>query len=125
MVSFQRKKKKGGRGPGFAERGPKRPLTVTNSSEDCYYLAEAIPDFDHTKPLSTEHLSSIFKSFAEKQQPHTSVLVNGARALGRARVAPPEACVQSDTAVAQSMADRAGLQAKFDFTYSRPFQRPS
>ncbi|GJD00771.1 salicylate hydroxylase [Colletotrichum higginsianum] len=98
---------------------------ANQSCEDCYFLAEAIPDFDHTKPLSTEQLSSIFKSFAEKQQPHTSVLVNGARALGRARVAPPEACVQRDAAIAQSMADRAGLQAKFDFTYSRPFQRPS
>ncbi|KAF6824482.1 hypothetical protein CPLU01_10839 [Colletotrichum plurivorum] len=94
---------------------------ANQSCEDCYYLTKEIPDFDPAKPLSTAQLTEAFKAYAEKQQPHTSLLVKGARAVGNARVAAPEFCAQRDAAVAKSMADRPGLQAKFDFTYSRPF----
>lgn len=96
-------------------------IWTNNSSEDCYYLTTEIPDYDENKTLSTSELQQIFKSFAEKQQPHTSILVKGARAVGNLRVAPRESCAQRDAAITRSMADRASLQAKFDFTHSRPF----
>lgn len=94
----------------------------TKNSEDCYYLTKEIPAFDATKGLSTSLLKGAFKAYATKQQPHTSTLVKGARAVGMARVAAPELCSQRDQAITQSMADREGLRAKFDLTYSRPFK---
>ncbi|KAK1961302.1 FAD/NAD(P)-binding domain-containing protein [Colletotrichum sublineola] len=94
---------------------------ANQACEDCYYLTKEIPKFDASKGLSTSTLTEAFKAYATRQQPHTSLLVKGARAVGSARVSAPESCAQRDLAVTRSMADRAGLQAKFDFTYSRPF----
>ncbi|KAL0936839.1 salicylate hydroxylase [Colletotrichum truncatum] len=94
---------------------------ANQSCEDCYYLTKELPDFNAKHALPTSLLTESFKAYADKQQPHTSTLVKGARALGLARVAAPEYCDKRDQAIAQSMGDRAGLQAKFDFTYSRPF----
>ncbi|KAJ5017243.1 3-hydroxybenzoate 6-hydroxylase 1 [Colletotrichum sp. SAR 10_99] len=94
---------------------------LTGYSEDCYYLSKEIPDFDAGTELRTAVLTQAFRAYATRQQPHTSLLVKGARAVGLARVAAPEFCAQRNDAVTKSMADRAGLQKKFDFTYSRPF----
>ncbi|KAK1977244.1 hypothetical protein LZ30DRAFT_692296 [Colletotrichum cereale] len=94
---------------------------ANQACEDCYYLTKEIPDFDATKGLTTSALTEAFEAYATRQQPHTSFLVKGARAVGMARVSAPEFCAQRDQAIAQSMADRAGLQSKFDFIYSRPF----
>ncbi|KAI8232354.1 3-hydroxybenzoate 6-hydroxylase 1 [Colletotrichum sp. SAR 10_77] len=94
---------------------------ANQACEDCYYLSKEIPDFDAARELRTAVLTQAFRAYATRQQPHTSLLVKGARAVGLARVAAPEFCAQRDEAVTKSMADRAGLQKKFDFTYSRPF----
>ncbi|KAJ0351019.1 hypothetical protein COL154_013084 [Colletotrichum chrysophilum] len=94
---------------------------ANQACEDCYYLTKEIPDFDAARELRTAVLTQAFRAYATRQQPHTSLLVKGARAVGLARVAAPEFCAQRDEAVTKSMADRAGLQKKFDFTYSRPF----
>ncbi|KAH8777358.1 hypothetical protein F5883DRAFT_517743 [Diaporthe sp. PMI_573] len=94
---------------------------ANQACEDCYYLTQEIPDFGATKRLPSSLLTEAFKTYATKQQPHTVLLVKGARALGSARVAAPDLCSKRDQAIAQNMADRASLRAKFDFTYSRPF----
>ncbi|TDZ16656.1 3-hydroxybenzoate 6-hydroxylase 1 [Colletotrichum orbiculare MAFF 240422] len=94
---------------------------ANQACEDCYYLTKDLPIFDVSRPLSSSQLTGIFKAYAERQQPHTSALVKGARAVGDARVAAPEFCPRRDEAIAQSMADRSLLQAKFDSMYSRPF----
>ncbi|KAK1594580.1 uncharacterized protein LY79DRAFT_668550 [Colletotrichum navitas] len=94
---------------------------ANQACEDCYYLTKEIPNFDAAIGLPTPTLTEAFKAYATKQQPHTSILVKGARAVGSMRVSAPEVCAQRDQTVSRSMADRTGLQTKFDFTYSRPF----
>ncbi|KAF9871315.1 hypothetical protein CkaCkLH20_11236 [Colletotrichum karsti] len=94
---------------------------ANQACEDCYYLFEKMPNFETTSALSNSILTEAFKSYAAKQQPHTSTLVKGARMIGQARVAAPEFCSQRDETISKSMADRAALQEKFDFMYSRPF----
>ncbi|KAK2596715.1 hypothetical protein QQS21_006230 [Conoideocrella luteorostrata] len=94
---------------------------ANQSCEDCHYLSQNIPVFDPTQLLTTCQLTAIFRTFAEKQQPHTAALTATARKLGSARVVPAEACAQRDAAIKNRFLDNFGLQAGFDSTFSRPF----
>lgn len=66
---------------------------------------------------------SVFRPFAEKRQPRTSVLVKGARAVGEMRVAVgSEKGRERDEAVAKSYeADAAAIVAKFENLLREPF----
>lgn len=101
--------------------------------EDCYHLSSALPnlstntqDEDYNESLEALGSSlseSIFRPFAEKRQPRTSILVRGARALGEKRVAVgPEKGRERDEAVAQSYQGAAeAVVAKFEGLLSQPF----
>lgn len=91
-------------------------------SEDCFYLVDGLPVFDPARPpIRTDDLTPIFKAYAEKQQPHTSTLVKAARKVGEIRVTDPELCDERDRLVANKIADRAGIDAHYDFQFTRPF----
>ena len=101
--------------------------------EDCYHLSTALPNLstdtqDEDYKRNLEELGSslsedIFRPFAEKRQPRTSILVKGARALGEKRVAVgPEKGRERDEAVAQSYQGAAeAVVAKFEGLLSQPF----
>ncbi|KKP00655.1 hypothetical protein THAR02_07244 [Trichoderma harzianum] len=101
--------------------------------EDCYHLSTALPnlstdaqDEDYNRnleDLGSSLSESIFRPFAEKRQPRTSILVKGARALGEKRVAiGPEKGRERDEAVAQSYQGAAeAVVAKFEGLLSQPF----
>ena len=65
---------------------------------------------------------SVFKPFAEKRQPRTSMLVKGARAQGDSRVAArPEARRERDEAVRKSFEDPAIIEVKYRTLLAEPF----
>lgn len=91
-------------------------------------MSSALPDLSSSKDLEKHiaalgAISDIFRPFAEKRQPRTSVLVKGARALGEKRVAiGPERGKERDEAVAQSFQGGAvAIVEKFEGLLSQPF----
>ncbi|KAF3069286.1 3-hydroxybenzoate 6-hydroxylase 1 [Trichoderma lentiforme] len=106
---------------------------ANQAMEDCYHLSTALPNLSteaqdedykrNLEELGSSLSESIFRPFAEKRQPRTSILVKGARALGEKRVAVgPEKGRERDEAVAQSYQGAAeAVVAKFEGLLSQPF----
>ncbi|KAF7560974.1 hypothetical protein G7046_g3182 [Stylonectria norvegica] len=99
--------------------------------EDCFHLAHAMPflspdspDYEKNLALLGPGLSeAIFRPFAEKRQPRTSLLVKGARAQGDKRVASgAEGCRLRDEAIVASYKDPTIVAEKFDSLLREPFQ---
>ncbi|KIW64572.1 hypothetical protein PV04_09497 [Phialophora macrospora] len=91
--------------------------------EDCYHLSHAIPDLPLAEDDSPaflndlkERLPRIFKAYAEKRQPRTSALVQGARTQGQLRVVSTgrEACEERNRTVAAAWNDRDAIAAKYN-----------
>lgn len=80
--------------------------------------------YDENLQILGKNLSQeIFRPFAEKRQPRTSLLVKGARTQGDKRVASgAEACRQRDSDIATAYTDPAAILARFDFLLREPFQ---
>ncbi|KAF5681268.1 monooxygenase FAD-binding protein [Fusarium heterosporum] len=99
--------------------------------EDCFHLSHSMPFLDaeseeHCKALQileSNFGDKVFRPFAEKRQPRTSLLVKGARAQGNRRVTSGiEACRQRDSDIRASFKDSKALSAKFDNLLREPFQ---
>lgn len=73
------------------------------------------------EPITTTQLSKAFEAYAEKQQPHVSVLFEAARKQAAVRVVPAESCAQRDALISAALQDGDKLQAKFSHTFKRPF----
>lgn len=66
---------------------------------------------------------AIFKPYAEKRQPRTSLLVRGARAVGEQRTAAgKEACGKRDEMIVEKFAHEDLLASKMDELLREPFQ---
>ena len=75
------------------------------------------------KTLGPALAETIFRPFAEKRQPRTSLLVKGARAQGDRRVAAGvEACKERDSAIIARYKDPSDFANKFDRLLVEPFQ---
>ena len=85
-----------------------------------------LPDYDRSspRPVSTQALTAVFRTFAEKRQPRTAALVKGARVQGERRVvdAGPVACEERDEILRQQWNDEAVTEAKYDELLREPFR---
>ncbi|CAM1508103.1 Fc.00g049510.m01.CDS01 [Cosmosporella sp. VM-42] len=99
--------------------------------EDCFNLSHAMPFLDpssedyekNLKIFGSELSEKIFRPFAEKRQPRTSLLVKGARAQGDRRVANgAEACKERNAAIIAGYKDPSIVADKFDGLLREPFQ---
>ncbi|KIV95210.1 hypothetical protein PV10_02889 [Exophiala mesophila] len=99
--------------------------------EDCFHLSHALPYLDSQSDSyqsDVQKLESslvdIFRAYAEKRQPRTSVLVKGARAQGKQRVITtgPEDCKRRNQQLAKACSDEAALAATYDALLREPFQ---
>uniref|UniRef100_A0A0B7K6L6 FAD-binding domain-containing protein n=1 Tax=Bionectria ochroleuca TaxID=29856 RepID=A0A0B7K6L6_BIOOC len=99
--------------------------------EDCFHLSHSMPFLEPGSEQYDEKLQvvgsslwkNIFRPFAEKRQPRTSLLVRGARAQGDRRVASGTgACRQRDSGIRAAYKDSTVLSAKFDDLLREPFQ---
>ena len=88
------------------------------------FLAPESKDYEKNLKILGPSLSeTIFRPFAEKRQPRTSLLVKGARAQGDRRVAAgAEACKQREEAIVASYQDPSVIADKFDGLLREPFQ---
>lgn len=88
------------------------------------FLSPESKDYEKNLKILGPGLSeTIFRPFAEKRQPRTSLLVKGARIQGDRRVtAGDEACKQRDDAIIASYQDRSVIADKFDGLLREPFQ---
>ena len=103
--------------------------------EDCYHLSTMLPNLAPNSQhedgidkslniLRSSSLSeSVFRPFAEKRQPRTSMLVKGARAQGEVRVAVGrKKGRERDEMIAKSYeGDAAAVVAKFENLLKQPF----
>lgn len=87
------------------------------------FLIPDAPDYKENLQTIDQGLERIFKAFAEKRQPKTSLLVKGARAQGERRVVTtgPNDCRKRDEAVAASWKDVDAIAAKYDSLCREPF----
>lgn len=84
-------------------------------------MTTLLPGYNDSSSISTEQLTLAFERYAEKQQPRTSLLAEGARTEGRMRVVPAEKCAERDEIVRRKMLDRHRIIAAYDFIFSGPF----
>ncbi|CAI6013759.1 unnamed protein product [Clonostachys chloroleuca] len=99
--------------------------------EDCFHLSHSMPFLEPGSEQYDEKLQvmgsslwkNIFRPFAGKRQPRTSLLVRGARSQGDRRVVSgTEACRQRDSGIRAAYKDSTVLSAKFDDLLREPFQ---
>ncbi|PCG90981.1 Monooxygenase, FAD-binding [Penicillium occitanis (nom. inval.)] len=104
---------------------------ANQAMEDCFHLSHSMPflvpgsaQYEENLQILGKNLSQeIFRPFAEKRQPRTSLLVKGARTQGDKRVASGvEACRQRDSDIATAYTDPAAMLARFDSLLPEPFQ---
>ncbi|PTB67628.1 FAD/NAD(P)-binding domain-containing protein [Trichoderma citrinoviride] len=108
---------------------------ANQAMEDCYHLSTMLPNLAPNSQhedgidkslniLRSSSLSeSVFRPFAEKRQPRTSMLVKGARAQGEVRVAVGrEKGRERDEMIAKSYeGNAAAVVAKFENLLKQPF----
>lgn len=88
------------------------------------FLSPESKDYEKNLEILGSGLSeTIFRPFAEKRQPRTSLLVKGARIQGDRRVTTgAKACTERDEAIIASYKDRSVIVNKFDGLLREPFQ---
>jgi len=103
-------------------------LLLANSNahcyrEDCYHLSKLLPEFKSERILSSEQLTQIFATLAEKRRPRTAALVKGARARGEDRVVEANACDGRDQRLRLGWGDDDSLALKYDYLLKEPFEK--
>ncbi|KAK8062778.1 hypothetical protein PG997_014875 [Apiospora hydei] len=93
---------------------------ANQACEDAYYLSQQLPAYDPAG-LSTARLTDAFSTYAHQQQPHVEMVAKSARQQGAIRVVPAERREERDELVRRTMADKQGLQAKYDAVFTKPF----
>ncbi|RAL07146.1 FAD-dependent oxidoreductase [Aspergillus homomorphus CBS 101889] len=98
--------------------------------EDCYHLSRLLPDLqlglgaeERDSALRGVDLSAVFRTFAEKRQPRTSMLVRDARRQGELRVVTdgPAKCRERDGRIAAAWENTAAMMDNFDRLLQEPF----
>ncbi|KAJ9634040.1 hypothetical protein H2204_006588 [Knufia peltigerae] len=98
-----------------------RPRGANQSLEDCWHLAQLLPDADSQCDIS--ELKDAFQKYAEKRQPRTAELVKAARQGGKIRVVHgEEACRKRDGMVKRMYADEEAMAVRVHNLYKEPFE---
>ncbi len=96
---------------------------MDHSSEDCYHLAAALPDASQGLNLTAAVLQESFARYANKRQPRTKFLVQGARKQGDFRVGGGDAPALEAryTIVTDMWKDADAFAAKYQGICQEPF----